>query len=424
MEKIRVAYSSISGNTASLWVSYEHGFFRKHGLDVDLVFFPGGSSAIQAVTSGEVALAQMAGSAIVQSRLRGSDVVLVAGLINTLTFQVIVDKNIAHPSLLKGRSIGVTRYGSSTDFAARYAVEKWGLIPPKDITVVELGSMPGLLSGLEAGTIHAAMLSAPFTLHARKLGFTVLADLQMLGLEYQHTGIAASEALIKSRPDLIRNFLRAYVEGIHFFKTNREKALATMGKYLKTNDIEALAETYESIGLTLLQEKPYPTLKGIQVILQELAGREPKARNAKAEQFVNTTFVRELDTSGVIARLYKPSAGATRDASRSASPAGTVKSDSNLGQKVARENGLALDAKSQRISPASVPAPRGTQRDSVGQEYTIKAGDTLSKLAERFYGYQWHWGKIYAANKNTVKNPHFLYVGQKIVIPPESQPET
>jgi NitT/TauT family transport system substrate-binding protein len=316
LERVRVAYSSISGNTASLWVTYEYGFFRKYGLDVELVFVPGGSTASHALSSGEVALAQMAGSAVVQGSLRGNDVVLIAGLINTLTFQLIVDKRISQPDLLKGASIGVTRFGSSTDFAARYALDKWGLAAQKDVQVVELDSMPALLSALQSGKIRAAMLSAPFTLHAKKSGFTTLADLQMLGLEYQHTGIATTQRLIKSRPDLVRAFLQAYVEGTYFYKTQKQEALATMAKYLKTNDTEALNETYETIGLTLLQEKPYPTVKGVQIILQELAGREPKGKGAKPEQFLNASFVKELDTAGFIDRLYKSQKVARREEPR------------------------------------------------------------------------------------------------------------
>jgi nucleoid-associated protein YgaU len=364
-----------------------------------------------------VALAQMAGSAVIQSNLRGGDVVLIAGLINTLTFQLIVERSISQPDLLKGASLGVTRFGSSTDFAARYALDKWGLVAQKDVTVVELESMPNLLSSLQSGKIRAAMLSAPFTLHAKKSGFSALADLQMLGLEYQHTGIAATQKLIKTKPDLVRNFLKAYVEGIHFYKTHRKEALATMVKYLNTNDMDTLKETYETIGLTLLQEKPYPTLKGIQIILQELSAREPKATTAKAEQFVNMTFVRELDTSGFIDRLYKPSAIVRREEPRPAIPSTKAKTTSNEQKR----NATALAGKSQRVPPVSDPSPSVPHSAFVDREYTIRAGDNLSKLAEQFYGYQWQWGKIYEANKRTLKNPHFLYIGQRIVIPRDNR---
>ena len=414
-DKIRVAYSSISGNTASLWVAYEHGFFRKHGLNVELVFIEGGSTTVQTLISSDVAIAQMAGSAAIQSNLRGADVVLIAGLINTLTFQVIVEKGISQPDLLKGKSIGVTRFGSSTDFAARYALDKWGLTPQREVTIVELGSMPSLLSALASGKIQGAMLSAPFTLHAKKSGFSALADLQMLGLEYQHTAIAASQTLIKSKPDLVRNFMKAYVEGIHFYKTHRKEALAVMAKYLKTNDTEALNETYETIGLALLPEKPYPTLKGIQIILQELAAKDPKAQAAKPEQFVDLSFIKELDNSGFINRLYKPGlAVASRETTRPSPAAKT---------KLASQPTPVAEAKN-RLTAASandVPPKTASVATTAVEEYTVKAGDHLSKLAEQFYGAQWKWEKIYEANRRTMRNPHFLYIGQRLVIPPETR---
>ncbi|HEV8722682.1 MAG TPA: ABC transporter substrate-binding protein [Candidatus Binatia bacterium] len=417
LEKIRVAYSSISGNTASLWVAYEHGFFRKYGLNVELVFIEGGSTTVQTLISGDVALAQMAGSGVIQSHLRGADVVLIAGLINTLTFQVIVEKGISQPDHLKGKSVGVTRFGSSTDFAARYALDKWGLTPQKEVALMELGSMPSLLSALTSGKIQGAMLSAPFTLHAKKSGFPALADLQMLGLEYQHTGVAATQTLIKSKPDLMRNFMKAYVEGIHFYKTHRQEALAVMAKYLKTNDMEALTETYETIGLTLLPEKPYPTLKGIQLMLGELSSKEPKARSARPEQFVDTTFVRELDTSGFIDRLYKSSVSvARREQARPPTPFKTeltapVEDKKSLVSKsVAVPQGKALE------TPIK-PTQSSSAKADVAQEYTIQAGDTLSKLSERFYQSQVKWTIIYEANRETIKNPHYIYIGQQIRIP-------
>jgi NitT/TauT family transport system substrate-binding protein len=220
-QKVNVAYSSISGNNAPLWVTLEKGFFRKYGLDVQAVLIESGTTAAQSLVSGDVSFAHMAGAAVMQSNLRGADTVMIAGVVNTLIFQLFTDKSISRPDQLKGKAVGVTRFGSSTDFAMRYALEKYGLEPNKEVTILQLGNVPALLSALEGGKLQAAMLSPPTTLRAKKAGFPVLADLQMLGLEYQHTGIATTRALIKSKPDLVRDFMRAYVEGIHYAKTNR-----------------------------------------------------------------------------------------------------------------------------------------------------------------------------------------------------------
>ncbi len=305
LEKLTIAFSSVSANMAPLWITQERGFFRKYGLDVQLVFIESGSTTVQSLISKEVAFAQMAGAGVLQSRLRGSDVVLIAGFLNTMDYQLMVDKNITRPDQLKGKTMAVSRFGSSSDFATRYALDKFGLVPDKDVTILEIGSQPARFAALESGKIQAAMVAIPLTRRAKTLGFHALADLQMLGLEYQHTGLATTDALIRARPDLVRNVMKAYVEGIHYYKTRRAGSLGILAKYLKTPNIEVLTEVHENLGLKLTPQKPYPTLRGIEIMLRELAARDPKAKRARPDEFVNLAFIKELDHSGFIDRLYK-----------------------------------------------------------------------------------------------------------------------
>jgi ABC-type nitrate/sulfonate/bicarbonate transport system substrate-binding protein len=278
LERVTIAYSSLSGNMAPLWIAHERGFFRKYGLDAQPVFIESGTTTVQSLISKDVLFAQMAGAGVLQSRLRGSDVVMIAGVINTLTFKFYVDKNIKQPDQLKGKTVAVTRYGSSTDFALRYALERYGLTPEKDVAILQAGNMPAMVAALESGKIQGAILSSPFTLRAKNMGFPLMADLQMLGLEYQHTGLATTQALIKARPDLVRNAMKAYVEGIHYYKTHRAESLAILAKYLKTTDAEVLTEVYEDVGLRLTAEKPYPTLRGIALCYGNWLQRAPKPR--------------------------------------------------------------------------------------------------------------------------------------------------
>ena len=169
LEKITIAYSSISGNMAPLWVAYERGFFRKHGLDAQLVFIESGSTAVKSLAAQDVAFAQMAGAAAIQSQLRGSDVVLIAGFLNTLDYQFMVDKSIAQPEQLKGKAVAVSRFGSSSDFATRYALEKYGLVPQKDVTILEIGSQPARFAALESGQVQGALVAVPAPLRAKAL---------------------------------------------------------------------------------------------------------------------------------------------------------------------------------------------------------------------------------------------------------------
>jgi ABC-type nitrate/sulfonate/bicarbonate transport system substrate-binding protein len=403
LEKLIIAYSSVSANMAPLWITHERGFFRKYGLDVQLVFIESGSMTVQSLISKEVAFAQMAGAGVLQSRLRGSDVVLIAGFLNTMDYQLMVDKGITRPNQLKGKTIAVSRFGSSSDFATRYALDKFGLVPDRDVTILEIGSQPARFAALEAGKIQAAMVAIPLTHRARTLGFHALADLQMLGLEYQHTGLATTEALIRARPDLVRNVMKAYVEGIHYYKTRRAGSLGILAKYLKTPNVEVLTEVHENLGLKLTPQKPYPTLRGIEIMLRELAGRDPKARAAKPDEFVNLAFIKELDNSGFIDRLYKTQPVVAKREER---PAPVVP----IPQETAVQNNLKARPAREEAKSVSVPAAKPGQ-------YTVETGDTLSYLALKYYGDQYKWEKIYEANKQTMRNPHSLYVGQKIMIP-------
>jgi NitT/TauT family transport system substrate-binding protein len=425
LQKINVAYSSISGNVSPLWVTQDRGFFRKYGLDVQAILIESGTTTAQALVAGDISFASIAGPPAIQSALRGADVVIIAGVINTLTFQLYTDKSITRPDQFKGKSLGVTRFGSATDFAMRYALEKYGLDPTKDATILQMGNQPAQLSGLEAGRIQGAMLSAPTSLRAKKLGFTMLADLQMLGLEYQHTSIATSRALIKAKPEMVRDFMRAMIEGIQYAKTHRKETMDILAKYLRTDDKDILDDTYESIIMTLVPEKPYPTQKGIQIILRELGLKDPAARSAKPEQFTDISIVKELDSSGFIDRLYKPAAAVAKAAPARPEPtvaAAPTKEKPATQVADAKTKPIATEEKAKPVakqtpaptekSPAVAPAAKPT-----AQQYTVKAGDTLSKLAEQFYSSSNKWEKIYEANRDTLKNPNYIFVGAKLVIP-------
>jgi len=435
LQKINVAFSSISGNMAPLWVTYEKGFFRKYGLDVQVILIESGTTTAQALVAGDISFAQVAGPAVIQSHLRGADTVMIAGVVNTLTFQLFTEKGITRPDQFKGKSVGVTRYGSATDFAMRYALDKYGLDVNKDVTILQLGNVPALLAAMEAARIQGAMLSAPTSLRAKKMGFPMLADLQMLGLEYQHTSIATTRALIKSKPDLVRDFMRAYVEGIHYAKTHRRETLEVLTKYLRTDDQEVLDDTYESIILTLVPEKPYPTQKGVQIILRELGAKDAAARSARPEQFTDLSIMKELDSSGFIDRLYKSPAVAKAPATVEPSSLAKAPRAEPIAPAVAKapvtepaktkavvtgEEQMQPVAKQAPIVTAKATAPAVKIEPTGLREYIVKAGDTLSRLSQQFYETPYKWGKIYEANKEQVKNPNYIYVGMKLIIPPDA----
>jgi len=414
LEKVRIAYSAISGSQLVGWVAYDAGFFRKNGLDVEFIYVEGGPRAVQSLAAGQVQFGVVAGAPVVQSNLRGSSVVLVTGFLNTLDYQFVVDKKITRPDQLKGKAVAVSQPGSSSDFAMRYALEKYGLVPDRDVSLVEIGSQPARFAALESGKIQGVMIAVPLTLTAKKMGFNILADLQMLGLEYQYTAMATTRELIKSRPDLVRNVVKASVEAIHYLKTHRKEALELLRKYMKTDDTAALVETYEAIGLNLIPERPYPTLRGIQIILQELAAKDPKAKAAKPEQFVDMSFVKELDASGFIDSMYKATPVVASGETRLPSAPPNTR---EKGTPTAQKKPLVSDTKQRTENRAQASKPTSTST-----EHTVRAGETLSHLALRYYGNAGKWPRIYEANKETMTNPNYLYIGQRIFVPADAMP--
>ena len=430
LKKVVIGYSAISPASSSAWFAYEGGFFRKNGLDAQLIFVESGSRMVQTLISGDVVAAQVAGAPVIQSNLQGSGIVIIAGLLNTMDYKFVVSRDITRPDQLKGKTVAVSRVGSSSDFATRYALEKYGLIPDKDVAILQIGSQPARFSALETGKIHGVMIAIPLTSKAAKMGLNTLADLQMLGLEYQHTSLAVSQNLIKTQPDLVRNVLKSFVEGIHYAKTHRKEAIAILAKYLRTDDSDALQEAYEAELQGLIPEKPYPTTKGIQIILREMGVKDPNARSARPEQFVDLSFMKELDSSGFIDRLYKSKAVATatprvepvpaavEGAKEKAAPLAEAKTKPVAAEEKVKPVAKQIPASTEK--PAATPVTAKATRPTA-QEYTVKAGDTLSKLAERFYNSMSKWERIYEANKDTLKNPNYIYIGQKLMIPPDDQ---
>ena len=431
LKKITIGYSSISPASSPAWFAYEGGFFRKYGLDAQFIFIESGSRMVQTLVSGDVVAAQVGGAPVIQSNLQGSGVVIIAGLLNTMDYKFVVSRDITRPDQLKGKTVAVSRVGSSSDFATRYTLEKYGLVPDKDVAILQIGSQPARFSALESGRIHGVMIAIPLTARAAKLGLNILADLQMLGLEYQHTSLAVSQNMIKTQPDLVRNVLKSFVEGIHYAKTHRKEALAILAKYLKTDDADALQEAYESELQALIPEKPYPTLKGIQTILREMGAKDANARSARPEQFVDNSFMKELDSSGFIDRLYKTTAVA-KVAPRTEPAPAPVAAKEKTPAVEAKTKAVATDEKAKPVAKqvsASVEKPQPTEALAkmakvpalAAQQYTVKSGDTLSRLAERFYSAPGKWEKIYDANKDILKNPNYIYIGMKLTIPADDQ---
>ena len=307
LTKLRVGYSAISEVDMPAWVAKETKLFEKNGLDVQLVYFTGGTTAVLALVSGEVPICQVAGPAVVNSALAGSDIVMIAGGATAADYSLISGREITRPEQLKGGSVAVSNFGAASDFIARYALEKIGLTPGKDVSMVQAGGISDRLAAVLVGRVQATVLNPPASFIGQKKGLNVLADVAKLGLAFQNTGVATSRRFSREQPEIVRRYVRAQVEAVHRIYTDKQTALQIRTKYFRGNvERDILEKTWELLTEgTLLPRKQYPTIEGIKFILAPLAEKDPKAKAAKPEDFTDLSFIKALDESGYIDNLYK-----------------------------------------------------------------------------------------------------------------------
>lgn len=305
-EPLRIAYTSIAVVYGPLWLTKEAGLFKKYTIDPEFVYIAGGPPSLQALIAGDVAVSFTAGGATVSANLSGSDVVLLGASIDSLPFELWSVPSIKTPEQLKGTNLGVSRIGATTDFVARYLLKKWNLQPDREVAIFQAGSGPQIFAALKGGSVQSGVLSTgPETLNADAGGYVRLADVSTSGLIYPFGPFAARQSFLKSQPDLVGRFLKAYVEGIHRFKTDKAAALATLEKYTKQKTTAAAEKIYEIYATKYFKRVPEATPAGIQTILEEIAATRSIPAGTTAQRFAESRFIRELVASGFVDALYK-----------------------------------------------------------------------------------------------------------------------
>lgn len=301
LEKLRTGGGSASAAQMSLWLAKDGNFYEKHGLNVEVVSIPGSSLALQAMLSGELPIIQAGGAGPIQAALSGTDTVVIATIAKKFNWWIFAQPNIARMEDLKGKVFGTTRFGTQSDLASRIALRLHGLDPERDVTMVQTGGPAETVTAMMTGKVHAAAISPPATLQAKRVKLKDLMDLSKLDVEYHVNGLVTTRRFLKSNEDVVRRFLRAYTEGAVRGQKDKVFAMKTMGKYFRTDDREVLEETYELSIKTGFSVPPYPA--GIASLLQELEKQFPKAKGANPEDFTDSRLVRELEQSGFIKSL-------------------------------------------------------------------------------------------------------------------------
>jgi len=305
LEKLTIGWSAIAGSQAPFWITKEAGLFEKNGLDVIMIYLDGGSRATQAMMSGDVPIAQVGGNAPVVAKLRGADITLIAGLLNVLAYSMVVSPEIKKPEDLRGKKLTVSRFGSNSDYATRKILLKWGLRPDIDVAVLQIpGGQPTRLAAIQSKQVHGMVAQPPVTNLARKFNMNIIAEPEDFGGAYPTTPVAARISFIKDKRETVRKFTRALLEGIHVYKTQKDFSKKVIAKYVKTDDNDALEDSYQFFS-RLVPQKPYPSIDAIKEALAELGEKDPKVRSAKPEDFADMSVIKEFDDNGFIDGLYK-----------------------------------------------------------------------------------------------------------------------
>jgi ABC-type nitrate/sulfonate/bicarbonate transport system substrate-binding protein len=301
VENIRVVYSSVNPHALLVSMAEKRGLYAKYGLASTIVYVSGGSTAIQAMVSGDVDLAQLTGPPGVAANLRGADLVYFAMTDDRMGYQLVTRPEIKSASELKGKRFAISRFASSADFGARALLRRLG-VDPKDVTILQIGNEADRLTALRSGTVDGSVFNAPFGALAKKFNFNILADAGALGIPYFNTGICGSAKLLQKNEGKILNFLRAYLETIKIFKTEPENTLKALAQFSRVSDQELLKEAYE-YNKTRIPDIPYPSLSAMQAVVDPLVAADPKAGKVDAKNFITDRFLKKLEEEGFVQKL-------------------------------------------------------------------------------------------------------------------------
>ena len=301
--QLRVAYSSISGSAIVPFIALDKGLFAKYDLDVELIYVAG-SQAMQSLLGGTTPIGIQGIEPVFRVNSKGSDTVMILGLVTKPPFSIIVRPEIKDYRELRGKAMGVSRYGSSTDLLLRLTLEKWGFKPEQDVHILQMGGVPPILHGMQSKKIAGGPLSLPTLARAKQEGFRELADLADLIPDYQVAGVVTRRAFIKQQPEVVRGFVKAIAEASHTFRNDTAFVRKVMRERLKVDD-PVIAEETQKAYPRYMPEIPYPSRAGVAVIKAFMEKTEPALQKLSVDDQLDMTIVRELEQGGFFSGLHR-----------------------------------------------------------------------------------------------------------------------
>lgn len=304
-DKLNTAYiSTTPGSSSVLWVAKDTKIFDKHGIDATIIFISGSVRGIQSILAGEIAIGEGGGPGLASARLAGGDVVAIAGNVNVLPYYLVAQPSIKKHEDLRGKIGGTHIAGTTAEFALKVGLKRIGLDPLKDVNLRVIGGAIERMVALQKGIVHFTVVTEAGKAMGERLGYPTVVDMVTLQIPFPQNGIYTSTKLVRENPDFVRRYLRAYVEAIHYFKTHKEDTLKVMRKYSRLDDRKILEEAWDW-HTKFMPDAPYPPADGYQLVLQDMAEKNPKAAQANVKDYIDTRFIKELEDSGFIKGLSR-----------------------------------------------------------------------------------------------------------------------
>lgn len=300
LTSINVGYTALTGTQATVWYAQEKGLFEKHGLKVNLMSVPGGGKAPMALISGDIDLLQVAAAPIINVAAAGKDVVFVAGLINYASGSLIAQPGITSVKGLRGKVVG-TNDGGSSYAMTRLLLEVNRLDPDRDVVLLNAGGDPERAAALRAKRVDAIFIVPPLTYELKNSGYNEICNATSAKIPYQATAVVTMRKFISEHRPVVTAFLKAVLEAVTRIKKDPDGSKAVLAKYMSLDpiaDAKLLQDTYQTVLLGTLESVPYPTVKGLQTVIDIAAKENPNAVSLKPKNLIDTSVLDELKKSG------------------------------------------------------------------------------------------------------------------------------
>jgi NitT/TauT family transport system substrate-binding protein len=304
LKKIRWGVTSLSASQWIPWIAKDARIYERHGLDTELILLRGSGQSSQAIIGGSIFAAPVTLATVMNADLSGADLVTVAHTVAGVQSKLLVKPEIKRPEDLRGKKLAISTFGSLGDFLNRHIIKKYGMEPGRDVILITIGNTPERIQALVSGGVDAADLNYPADAQAERLGFKVLWDAKK-EVSYPSMSVVTRRKSVLEDRDTVMRMVKAHVEAIHYLKTNKEFSLKVLSKYLKTNDRELLEGSYEIYRNDFISV-PYPITQGLQATYDYVALQRPEVWKHKPEEFMDASFIAELEKTGFIARLSGP----------------------------------------------------------------------------------------------------------------------